>query len=70
MCVDNAKLRALSIGSTIFSTMEPAKLKDSFQSNEAAYRIEAQLRGHSQQTDERGWILVQNQLKSPRTQIL
>lgn len=66
MCVDNAKLRALGIG----STMEPAKLKDSFQSNEAAHWVEAQLRGHSQQRDGWGWILVQSQLKSPRTQML
>lgn len=50
MCVDNAKLRALSIGSTIFSTMEPAKQKDSFQSNEAEHRIEAQLRGSDDAT--------------------
>lgn len=54
MCVDSAKLRALSFG----STTEPAKLKDSFQSNEAAHWVEAQLRGRSQQTGGWGWILV------------
>lgn len=50
MCVDNAKLRALSMGCTIFSTMDPAKPKNSFQSNEAARRIEAQLRASDDAT--------------------